>query len=126
MAESNCTAPDTTMQQGKMVKFPDYDLYGNYTNLDNVVAVNGMTPPKGPSGQKLYTLGSLYSNQCGGSSYSPTSTSNPCQIGLASWQATVHQAWKIWNQIVWTRPPKRISRSGREFELARYLHHRFR
>jgi Flp pilus assembly protein TadG len=99
----NCTAPDTTMQQGKMVKFPDYDLYGNYTNLDNVVAVNGMTPPKGPSGQKLYTLGSLYSNQCGGSSYSPTSTSNPCQIGLASWQATVHQAWKIWNQIVWNK-----------------------
>jgi len=34
------------MQQGKMVKFPDYDLYGNYTNLDNVVAVNGMSRRK--------------------------------------------------------------------------------
>ena len=101
-ANPNCTASDT-MPVGTMVKFPDYDLYGNYTNLDNVVAVNGMTPPKGSSGQKLYTLGSLYSNQCGGSSYSPTSTSNPCQIGLASWQATVHQAWKIWNQIVWNK-----------------------
>lgn len=99
----NDGCPSTSMPQGTMVKFPDYDLYGNYTNLDNAPAVGTLKPPLGPTGQSLYKLGSLYSNQCGSSTYDPTATSNPCQIGLASWQATVHQAWKIWNQIVWDK-----------------------
>jgi hypothetical protein len=89
--------PSDTMPQNTMTKFPDYDLYGNYTNLDSVPAM-----PTGSTGH-LYQLGSLYSNstQCNGNSYNANSTSNPCQIGLASWQATVHQAWKIWNQMIW-------------------------
>ena len=32
-----------------------------------------------------------------------TRPTNSCQIGLASWQATAHQAWKIWNQIIWDK-----------------------
>jgi hypothetical protein len=100
---ANHGCPSDVMPQGTMVKFPDYDLYGNYTNLDNAPAVSGMVPPKGSTGQSLYRLGSLYSNQCGSSSYNAASTSNNCQIGLASWQATVHQAWKIWNQIIWDK-----------------------
>lgn len=100
---ANHGCPSDTMPQGTMVKFPDYDLYGNYTNLDNAPIVNGIKPPKGPTGQSLYQLGSLYSNQCGNNNYNATLTSNACQIGLASWQATVHQAWKIWNQIIWDK-----------------------
>jgi hypothetical protein len=73
---ANHGCPSDTMPVGTMVEFPDYDLYGNYTTLDNVPPVNSMTPPKGPSGQSLYKLGSLYSNQCGGDKYSSTATSN--------------------------------------------------
>ena len=90
---------------GSMAKFPDHDLYGNYTDLSLVPAVGTKTPPTGPSGNPLYKSGTLYSNstQCNNSTYSATSTSNSCQIGLAAWQATAHQAWKIWNQIVWDK-----------------------
>jgi hypothetical protein len=87
-----------------MAKFPNYDLYGNYTDLSKVVAVSGATPPTGSTG-KLYEQGSLWSNssQCNKAAYNANATSNSCQIGLASWQATAHQAWKIWNQIVWDK-----------------------
>jgi len=97
------SCPSTTMPSGTLTQFPDYDLFGNYTTLDNAPAVSSLTPPKAPGGKSLYTLGSLYQNQCGSSTYSPTATSNPCQIGLASWQAAVHQGWKIWNQIIWSK-----------------------
>jgi Flp pilus assembly protein TadG len=83
---------------GSMASFPDRDLYGNYTDLSKVPAV-----PTGPGGVPLYQLGDLYKNQCGSTGYSATSTKNNCQIGLASWQATAHQAWKIWNQILWDK-----------------------
>jgi hypothetical protein len=88
-----------------MAKFPDHDLFGNYTNLDGTVlpAVNGARPPLGPTGERLYVLGDLYNNQCGRTQYNAFATSNSCQIGLASWQATAHQAWKIWNQIIWDK-----------------------
>jgi Flp pilus assembly protein TadG len=95
----SCSDP----MRGTMAKFPDHDLFGNYTTLGNAPAVNGLTPPVGPTGQPLYQLGDLYSNQCGGQSYNAFATSNSCQIGLASWQATAHQAWKIWNQIIWNK-----------------------
>jgi hypothetical protein len=95
--------PLTTMPSGTLTQFPDYDLFGNYTTLGNAPAVNGLTPPKAPGSQPRYTLGSLYSNQCGSTPYDATATSNPCQIGLASWQAAVHQGWKIWNQILWSK-----------------------
>jgi Flp pilus assembly protein TadG len=92
---------------GTMAKFPDHDLFGNYTTLDSATppTVNGARPPLGPTGQLLYTLGDLYSapTQCAGQSYSASATTNPCQIGLASWQAATHQAWKIWNQIIWNK-----------------------
>ena len=97
---------DTSPWKGPMTKFPDYDLYGNYTDLSKVVAVNGATPPTGPSGA-LYKLGNLYTDQCANSPYNATATSNSCQIGLASWQATAHQAWKIWNQILWDKTTQR-------------------
>jgi Flp pilus assembly protein TadG len=105
----NCAGGSTTMPSGTLAQFPDYDLFGNYTNLSGLSggtpppAVNGLTPPKAPGNQPLYTLGNLYSIQCGSNAYNPTATSNPCQIGLASWQAAVHQGWKIWNQIVWSK-----------------------
>jgi Flp pilus assembly protein TadG len=90
---------------GSMASFPDRDIYGNYTKLGLAPAVGGAKPPLAPGGQDLYTLGDLYSNptQCGGSTYQPTLTTNGCQIGLASWQAAAHQAWKIWNQIIWDK-----------------------
>jgi Flp pilus assembly protein TadG len=94
---STCGSP----MIGTMAKFPLHDAYGNYTDLTQVPAVNGLTMPTTPSGGPLYKLGSLYSNQCKSSTYNAAQTSNSCQIGLASWQATAHQAWKIWNQIVW-------------------------
>jgi hypothetical protein len=59
--------------------------------------------PTASGGAALYTVGNLYSNQCGSSAYNSSSTTNACQIGLASWQAAAHQAWKIWNQIVWDK-----------------------
>jgi Flp pilus assembly protein TadG len=93
----------TTPVSGGMPHFPLHDLYGNYTDVTQIPAVNGMAFPSGSKGQPIYKLGSLYSTstQCNGSSYDNTKTSNSCQIGLASWQATAHQAWKIWNQVVW-------------------------
>jgi Flp pilus assembly protein TadG len=97
------SCPSTTMPSGTLTQFPDYDLFGNYTTLDNAPAVNGLKPPKAPGNKSLYTLGSLYSNQCGSSTYNPAATSNACQIGLASWQAAVHQGWKIWNQVIWSK-----------------------
>ena len=102
---AGCGAPDSghPMPNGTMAKFPDYDAYGNYTDLSKVVAVSGAKPPLGSSGQPLYQLGNLYSDQCGGAAYDATKTTNSCQIGLASWQATAHQAWKIWNQILWDK-----------------------
>jgi hypothetical protein len=100
---SDCPSTPTAMPVGTLTQFPDYDLFGNYTTLDNAPAVSGLTPPKAPGNQPLYTLGTVYSNYCGSNAYSPTATSNPCQIGLASWQAAVHQGWKIWNQIIWNK-----------------------
>jgi Flp pilus assembly protein TadG len=96
---ATCNSPMVTT----MARFPNHDLYGNYTDLSAAPAVGGVVPPHGPTGQPLYKLGDLYSNQCGGATYNPTKTSNACQIGLASWQATAHQAWKIWNQIMWDK-----------------------
>jgi len=32
-----------------------------------------------------------------------TSTESSCQVGLASWNAAAHQAWKIWNKQVWNK-----------------------
>jgi Flp pilus assembly protein TadG len=102
---AGCGSPDSNnaMPNGTMAHFPDHDVYGNYTNLKSAPAVGGVTPPTGPGGVDLYTLGDLYKNQCGKASYSNTLTTNSCQIGLASWQATAHQAWKIWNQILWDK-----------------------
>ena len=102
---AGCGAPDSgsAMPNGTMAKFPDYDLYGNYTTLKNAPAVSGAKPPLAPGGLDLYKLGDLYSNQCGNAAYDNTKTTNSCQIGLASWQATAHQAWKIWNQIIWDK-----------------------
>lgn len=96
---STCGSP----MKGSMARFPDRDIYGNYTDLSTVPAVGGATPPTGSSGQALYKLGDLYKNQCGNATYDATKTDNSCQIGLASWQATAHQAWKIWNQILWDK-----------------------
>jgi hypothetical protein len=96
----NCISPMTT---ATMAKFPDHDLYGNYTDLSKAPAVNGIAPPTGPGAIPLYKVGSLWSNQCGGAAYDATKTSNSCQIGLASWQAAAHQAWKIWNQEIWSQ-----------------------
>jgi Flp pilus assembly protein TadG len=89
---------------GTMAKFPDHDIYGNYTNLDSSVlpAVGGLRPPTGGTG-KLYEQGDLWNNQCGKAAYSASATTTSCQIGLASWQATAHQAWKIWNQVLWDK-----------------------
>jgi hypothetical protein len=86
MTGTNCSSPIS----GTMAKFPDHDLFGNYTNLDGTVlpAVNGARPPLGPTGERLYVLGDLYNNQCGRTQYNAFATSNSCQIGLASWQAT--------------------------------------
>jgi len=84
-------------------KFPDYDIYGNYTDLSKVPAVAGVTPPTGPGGKALYKYGSLYTDQCNKTLFNASSPTNACQIGLASWQAAAHQAWKIWNQIVWNK-----------------------
>jgi Flp pilus assembly protein TadG len=82
--------------------FPVHDLHGNWIDLNNVPAVNGMTPPKGSTGS-LYKEGTLWSTstQCNKATFSLNTTANACQVGLASWQATAHQAWKIWNQIIW-------------------------
>ncbi len=98
---TGCTTdPMTVMKQ-----FPDHDLFGNYTNLSTAPAVNGMKPPLGPGGVDLYRVGSLYNtaSQCNHALYQPTQTTNSCQVGLASWQATAHQAWKIWNQVIWDK-----------------------
>jgi Flp pilus assembly protein TadG len=84
-----------------MARFPDRDLYGNATNL----TVGAPAVPTGPTAN-LYEQGDLWKNstQCNKNNYDPTATSNACQIGLASWQAAAHQAWKIWNQMVWDKP----------------------
>ncbi len=102
---AGCGSPDsgTAMPNGTMAHFPDRDIYGNYTKLSMAPAVGGAKPPTAASGQDLYTIGELYKNQCSNATYSNTATTNSCQIGLASWQATAHQAWKIWNQILWDK-----------------------
>ncbi len=84
-----------------MAKFPDHDLYGNYTDLS---LPGASAVPTGSTGH-LYKEGTLWSNstQCNKTFYNSSATSNACQIGLASWQAAAHQAWKIWNQIVWDK-----------------------
>jgi hypothetical protein len=88
-----------------MAKFPDKDLFGNYTDLSLAPAVSGLKPPLGPGSIPLYKTGDLYKNsaECNKTAYDATQTTNPCHIGLASWTAAVHQAWKIWNQIVWDK-----------------------
>jgi len=102
----NSTDPIASGTNG-MAKFPDHDLYGNYIDLNGnpPPAVNGLTPPTGSSGQPLYQLGSLWNTttQCNQEIFSATDTADACQVGLASWQATAHQAWKIWNQIIWDK-----------------------
>ncbi|HUI57001.1 MAG TPA: VWA domain-containing protein [Bryobacteraceae bacterium] len=93
------------MTSATISKFPDYDLFGNYTDLSKVPAVAGITPPTGPGGTPLYKLGSLWSTstQCNKAIFDATKPTDACQVGLASWQAAAHQAWKIWNQIVWDK-----------------------
>jgi Flp pilus assembly protein TadG len=102
---AGCGSPDSghAMPNGTMAHFPDRDIYGNYTTLSAAPAVGGAKPPLAPSGQALYTLGDLFNIQCAGVPYSNVATTNSCQIGLASWQAAAHQAWKIWNQIIWDK-----------------------
>ena len=84
-----------------MAKFPDHDLYGNYTDLS---LPGASSVPTGSTGH-LYKEGTLWSSstQCNKASYNSSATWDACQIGLASWQAAAHQAWKIWNQIVWDK-----------------------
>ena len=89
-----------TIIKNQIARFPDYDAYGNYLNLNAAPAVtvgsNSLTPPF-----DLYKQGDLYGNQCGGHGFIVTSTADACMIALASWQAAAHQAWKIWNQVLW-------------------------
>jgi hypothetical protein len=108
MAGCMPTDTNTPMPTSTMSTFPVHDLYGNWTQLPGSgypgpPAVGGLTMPTAAGGAALYTLGNLYSNQCGNAHYDNTATSNACQVGLASWQATAHQAWKIWNQMVWDK-----------------------
>jgi Flp pilus assembly protein TadG len=95
-----------------MTRLPDRDLFGNYTNLDagsvpGVVAVTPSTPPNGATGH-LYREGDLYKNpsQCNSNDFDAGQPHDACQIGLASWNATAHQAWKIWNQLIWDKNTK--------------------
>ncbi len=80
-----------------MTRFPDHDLFGSWTNLDGVPAM--------PTGGKthLYAVGDLYKNpgQCNANGFDSKKPTDACQMSLASWQAAAHQAWKIWNQIIW-------------------------
>jgi Flp pilus assembly protein TadG len=89
-----------------LTNFPPHDLYGNYIDLTNnpPPAVNGLSMPTGDTG-RLYEKGTLWSTttQCNGAAFNNASTNNACQVALASWQAAAHQAWKIWNQIVWDK-----------------------
>lgn len=90
-----------------MPKLPLYDLYGNYTDLSQVPAVTGLTPskpPLGPSNQPLYKLGTVYNNSsyCNGTAYTGLNTDG-CQMGLAELATATHQAWKIWNQVIWDK-----------------------
>jgi Flp pilus assembly protein TadG len=96
--ESGC--PSTAgVAMTSIKQFPDYDLYGNYTDLS---LPGASAVPTGSTG-KLYENGSLYKNaaQCNKMAYDATAVTNSCQIALASWQAAAHQGWKIWNQIIW-------------------------
>ncbi|HMD72159.1 MAG TPA: TadE/TadG family protein [Bryobacteraceae bacterium] len=90
-----------------MRSFPRNDLYGNYIDLVGhpPPAVSGLTMPTGPSGKPLYQSGTLWSTstQCNSEIFSMTDVADGCQVGLASWQALAHQAWKVWNQIVWSK-----------------------
>jgi Flp pilus assembly protein TadG len=101
---TGCSGEDPMLTT--MTKIPDRDLYGNYTDLafGKIPAVGGLTPPLS-GGQPIYRLGSLYntSTQCNKVDFAANSPTNACQIGLASWNAAAHQAWKIWNQIVWDK-----------------------
>jgi Flp pilus assembly protein TadG len=101
MSGTGCTADPMV---GLLNKLPDHDIYGNYLDLSAAPAVGGLTPPAGSAG-KLYKLGTLYSTptQCNSTAYDPTQPDNACQMGLGSWQAAAHQAWKIWNQIIWDK-----------------------
>lgn len=95
------------VQSTMMAKFPAYDLHGNYIDLANnpPPAVNGNSMPTGPGGKPLYQSGTLWSTstQCNRATFVATNTFDACAVGLASWQAAAHQAWKIWNQIVWSQ-----------------------
>jgi len=107
MTGTGCNPPsgNSGISTSVMTTIPVRDVYGNYTDLQNSPppAVNGLNMPATSGGAALYTLGDLYKNQCGSHYYGLGATTNACQIGLASWQAAVHQAWKIWNQIVWDK-----------------------
>ncbi len=101
-ASAGCTFSGTDLLTSPMSHFPLHDLYGNWTDLNGAPAVGGATPPKGGAAH-LYELGDLYKNtgQCNKNGFNNTNTKDACQIALASWQAAAHQAWKIWNQIIW-------------------------
>jgi Flp pilus assembly protein TadG len=104
-----CTGDPIT---STLATIPDRDLFGNYTNLDagKVPAVSSVTPSTPPTGSTghLYQKGDLWNNtsQCNKTNYDATQAQNACQIGLASWNATAHQAWKIWNQVIWDKTTK--------------------
>lgn len=75
------------MANGTMVRFPDYDLYGNYIDLKGnppPMTSNGLTVPTGNTGT-LYEQGTLWSTttQCNKASFNPAKTTDACQVGLA-------------------------------------------
>ena len=97
-------ASGTPMSSGTIAAFPKYDLFGNYIDLKNnpPPSVNGLSMPMGSTG-KIYEQGTLWSTstQCNSHDFVNTSPNDACMGGLAAWQAAAHQAWKIWNQVIW-------------------------
>lgn len=91
-----------------LVQFPATDIYGNSTTLNaaaGITTVGGNTVPNTYNGKPLYQAGTLYQNSvyCNKTSLDVTKTDNACQVGLVSWNAAVHQAYKIWNSQVWDK-----------------------
>jgi Flp pilus assembly protein TadG len=100
----------TNVSRKTVAYLPDTDIYGNSTTLNavtGITTVGGNSVPNTYNGKPLYQAGALYQDSvyCNKMALDTTltQTDNACQIGLISWNAAVHQAYKIWNSEVWNK-----------------------
>ncbi|MGE5644401.1 MAG: VWA domain-containing protein [Acidobacteriota bacterium] len=90
-AKTDASGNPTRKLAPDLAKLPTHDLYWNSTTR---VGWNGLNP--GTGDDSMYKNSYIYQN-FGKRSQNINAANNSYQVGLASWNATADQAWKIWN-----------------------------